>query len=288
MTEDQILSALDNYKSGYYCHFIDLGDAYSYLIDCRLNILSGDEQWAIVAERLGYNPRAGRILLELYYFGNCLTDLEHYNGQDTNYYMVYPVEDDQFFDTLDGESLNADARVWRVRGQQIELSRRKEDYAAAGIDLKEYESGEIRVEEAGRWLVTQYRNLFRATDEEIYKSLPGNLRKILVLDQWCHRDFNEIPQVALSDEQLRSAYELNKQFPQNQPFMDFDNFVELYRAQEQSNDSYNQEQWNDNRPSTYETWRLLAKVIATGDPSAYQPTLISNTHWRFWPESGSL
>jgi len=71
MTEDQILFALDNYKSGYYCHFIDLGHAYSYLIDCRLNILSGDEQWAIVAERLGYNPRAGRILMELYYFGNC-------------------------------------------------------------------------------------------------------------------------------------------------------------------------------------------------------------------------
>jgi hypothetical protein len=288
MTEDQILSALDNYKSGYYWHFIDLGHAYSYLIDCRLNILSGDEQWAIVAERLGYNPRAGRILLELYYFGNCLTDMEHYNGQDTNYYMVYPVEDDQCFDTLDGESLNADACVWRVRGQKIELSRRKEDYAAAGIDLKEYESGEIRVEEAGRWLVTKNRDLFRATDEEIYKSLPGNLRKILVLDQWYHRDFSEIPRVALSDEQLRSAYELNKQFPQNQPFMDFDNFVELYRAQEQSNDSYNQEQWNDNRPSAYETWRLLAKVIATGDPSVYQPTLISNTHWKFWPESGSL
>ncbi len=168
------------------------------------------------------------------------------------------------------------------------LSRRKEDYAGAGIDLKEYEPGEIRVEEAGRWLVTQHRNLFRATDEEIYKSLPGNLKKILVLDQWYHRDFSEIPRVALSDEQLRSVYRLNRQFPQNQPFMDFDNFIKLYRTQEQSNDSYNQEQWNDNRPSAYETWQLLAKVIAAGDPSAYQPTLISNTHWKFWPESGSL
>jgi hypothetical protein len=109
MTQDQILSALDNYKSGYYCQFIDLGHVYSYLIDCRLNILSGKERWAIVAERLGYKPRAGRILLELYYFGNCLTNLERYNGQDTNYYMVYPVEDDQSFDTVDGESLNSDA-----------------------------------------------------------------------------------------------------------------------------------------------------------------------------------
>lgn len=288
MTEEQILSTLDNYKWGYYCHFIDLGDAYCYLIDCRLNIFSSDERWAIVGERLGYNPRAGRIVLQVSYFGNCLTNLEHYNGQDTNYYIVYPLNDEQFFDTVDGECLNADARFWCVRGKEIELSRQKEDYVAAGIELKEYEPGEISVEEVGRLLVTQHRDIFRATDEEIYKSLPENLKKVLVLDQWYHRDFSEIPQVALSDDQLRSVYDLNRRLPQNQSFMDFDDFLKLYRTQEQSNESHNQAQWNDNRPSSYETWRLLAKVIATGDPSAYQPTLLPNTHWKFWPDSGSL
>lgn len=264
------------------------GHVYSYLIDCRLNIFCAGEQWAIVAERLGYNPRAGRIVLELYYFGNCLTRLEHYNGHDTNCYMVYPVEDDPFFETLDGESLKPDARFWRIRGQEIELSRRKEDYFAAGIDLIEYEPGEILVEEVGRLLVTKHRDLFRATDQELYKSLPENLKKLLVLDEWYHRDFTEVLQVALSDEQLRSVYELNRKFPKNQPFMDAEQFVKLYRAQEQSNQSYNEGQWNDNRPSAYETWRLLAKVIATGDPSLYQPSLLPNTHWKFWPDSGSL
>lgn len=73
LTEDQILSHPDNYKSGNYCHFIDLGDGYSYLIDCRLNVFKGDDdKWAIAAERLGFNPRGGSILLDIYYFGTLL------------------------------------------------------------------------------------------------------------------------------------------------------------------------------------------------------------------------
>ena len=63
MTEQQILSKLDDYKLGDYCQFIDLGHVYSYLIDTRLNIFRSDnDKWAIAAERLGYNPRADGIL----------------------------------------------------------------------------------------------------------------------------------------------------------------------------------------------------------------------------------
>jgi hypothetical protein len=126
--------------------------------------------------------------------------------------------------------------------------------------------------------------LFRATDEELYKSLPAGLKKRLVLDQWYHRDFNEIPQPTLGDEQLRSVFAFNKDSCQ----MTFEDFAQLYREQEQRTQTYNQDQWQDNRPSGYETWQLIAKVIATGDPAAYRPTLIPNTHWKFWPDSGSL
>ena len=282
MTEDQILSALDNYKWGYYCHFISLGQPYSYIIDCRLNVFLDGKNWAIAAERLGYNPRAGRIVLEIFYFGNCLRNLEHYNGQDTNYYAVYPVDDEAFYEATDGESLAEDGRFWLVRGREVELSHNKEHYTAAGIDLKEYEPGAIRVEEAARLVILGHRDLFRATDAELYKSLPRNLMKILVLDQWYHRDFTEIDQPEISDDQLM------KRFSQSQPVMDFDSFVQLNRTQQQSNESYNQAQWQNNRPSAYETWQLLATVIATGDPSAYQPTLAPNTHWKLWPDSGSL
>jgi len=284
MTADQILTNLDNYKTGYYCHFIDLGNGYSYLIDCRLNIFEDGDDWAIAAERLGFNPRRGCIELNIYYYGNCLTNLEHYNGQDTNYYTVFPVDDDDFWATTDGAALTGDGSSWRVRGQQVEINHQREDYAAAGIKLKEYEPGEILIQEVARLLVGRHSELFRATDEELYKSLPAGLKKRLVLDQWYHRDFNEIPQPTLGDEQLRSVFAFNKDSCQ----MTFEDFAQLYREQEQRTQTYNQDQWQDNRPSEYETWQLIANVIATGDPAAYRPTLIPNTHWKFWPDSGSL
>lgn len=44
----------------------------------------------------------------------------------------------------------------------------------------------------------------------------------------------------------------------------------------------------DERPSSNETFQQLARVLATGDVSLYQPTQPPNTHWRNWPEGGSL
>lgn len=41
-------------------------------------------------------------------------------------------------------------------------------------------------------------------------------------------------------------------------------------------------------PSSYETYRLIAEVLATRDPSRYKPTLKPNTHWSNWPEAGML
>lgn len=45
---------------------------------------------------------------------------------------------------------------------------------------------------------------------------------------------------------------------------------------------------NDERPSGSETFRLLAKVLATGDVDEYRPTLAPNTHWVNWPDGGTL
>lgn len=45
---------------------------------------------------------------------------------------------------------------------------------------------------------------------------------------------------------------------------------------------------DDERPSRSETFRMLAEVLATGDVAAYAPTLPPNTHWRNWPDGGTL
>jgi hypothetical protein len=242
----------------------------------------------IVATRLGFNPRAANITLDICYFGNCLSNLEHYNGQDINYYTVFPVGLAGFYKTDDDEVVRTDAKFWDIRGIKIEISYNKEDYMEAGIEVKEYEPGEISEERIGRLLITKHRELFRAAVQELYKSIPGNLKKILVLDEWYHRDFVEVIQPKISDEQIRKTYEFNKNLSEGKDIMDYETFFNLFRQTERLNISYNQDQWQSNRPSSYETWQLLAKVIATGDPSIYKPTLKPNTHWKYWPESGSL
>jgi hypothetical protein len=42
------------------------------------------------------------------------------------------------------------------------------------------------------------------------------------------------------------------------------------------------------RPSGSPTFQQLARVLETGDVGVYQPLTPPNTHWRNWPEGGSL
>lgn len=288
MTEEEILNTLDNSNDGYYCSFVDLGHVYSYLIDVRLNVFRGDNnRWAIAVERLGYNPRAGAIVLKINYYGNCLTNLEFYNERPTSYYSIHPIDFDNFIETIDGESLKLDAKFWLVRGKQVPLSHNKQDYKNAGIELKEYEPNEISAEEVGRLVVSQNRDLFRATDSELYKSVPPDLNKILVLDEWFHKDFQLQIRPTMTEEHLRQTFEFNKNLT-GLGGQTFDSFAQSFRHQELLNDDWNKEQWENNRPSSYETWQLISKVIVTNDASQYKPTLNPNTHWTNWPDSGSM
>jgi hypothetical protein len=44
----------------------------------------------------------------------------------------------------------------------------------------------------------------------------------------------------------------------------------------------------DQSPSDLESLRQLARVLETGDVSMYRPTTPPNTHWKNWPEGGTL
>lgn len=287
MTEEEILNTLDNSNDGFYCSFVELGHAYSYLIDTRLNVFCGDkDRWAIVVERLGYDPRAGAIVLDLNYYGNCLTNLEFYNERPTSYYSIHPIDYDNFNDTVDGECLKSDAKFWLVRGKEVLLSHNTQDYENAGIELED-EPNDISVEAVGRLVVSQNQDLFRATDNELYKSIPTDLAKILVLDEWFHKDFQLQTSPTMSDEHLRLTFELNKNLTGLEE-MTFESFAQALRQQQILSDDWNRKIWENSRPSSYETWQLIAKVIVTKEPKQYKPTLEPNTHWSNWLDSGSM
>lgn len=286
MTEEKILNMLDNSNDGYYCSFVELGQGYSYLIDSRLNVFRGEkDHWAIAVERLSFNPRVGSIILDIYYFGNCLTNLDYYNNRPTNYYSIYLI--DNFDDTIDGESLKIDASFWLVRGQKVPLSHKKQDYLETGIELKEFEPNEISAEEAGRLAVSKNRELFRATDGELYKSIPAETKKILVLDEWYHKDFLQQSQPAMTDKHLEQTFKFNKNLT-DLDGINFEEFAKSIKQQESLTENRNREIWEISRPSSYETWQQIAKTIATNDLTNYKPTLKSNTHWINWPDSGTL
>jgi hypothetical protein len=45
---------------------------------------------------------------------------------------------------------------------------------------------------------------------------------------------------------------------------------------------------DDDRPSGSETFQQLGHVLATGNLALYRPSRRPNTHWRNWPDGGSL
>jgi hypothetical protein len=45
---------------------------------------------------------------------------------------------------------------------------------------------------------------------------------------------------------------------------------------------------NGEMPSQSETFQMLAEAIASGDKHKYRPTQAPNTHWRNWPDGGTL
>ena len=45
---------------------------------------------------------------------------------------------------------------------------------------------------------------------------------------------------------------------------------------------------NAERPSANQTFRSLADVLISGDVSRYQPSGAPNTHWKHWPDGGTL
>jgi hypothetical protein len=167
------------------------------------------------------------------------------------------------------------------------LSHNKQDYIDAGIELREYEPNMISADEAARLVVPKNPEIFRATDKELYKSIPTDLKKILVIDEWFHKDFPLQITPTITDEHLRQTYELNKSLT-GLDGVSFESFGQTFRHKEMLDDEWNKEVWENNRPSSYETWQQIAKVIVRNDASQYKPTLKANTHWTNWPDSGSM
>ncbi|MFG2440548.1 DUF7003 family protein [Streptomyces sp. NPDC048508] len=157
---EEILTQLD--KSAAEFTFPDLGHGYFYAVDARMRLFCDLERWALIVETVGYNPRIANLVDVLHVFGNCLTagGPGFVNGD-----FLDRVENMGEIDNE--ESYAGDAPVV-VRGRPLTVD------AGPGEPL----------EDVFRRLVPEHRELLFADEDELRSRIPGDLPKVLQLEEW--------------------------------------------------------------------------------------------------------
>lgn len=239
----QILAVLDSCCDNFTFPMLDNG--YVYLAATRLSLYRTTEEWAMVIEVFGYNPRAWLPDTAIYAFASTIhnRDIPRSYGPreisnllthnpNNDFHPVYPIEQGDWQDDHD-YLVAPGATEILIRGQRQSIPA-PEEYSMLGIVLED--PPRVQSFELCRFLAHVHRDLVLATDEERRFSILPTMPQILQLDEWHHP-----------------------------------NVVD-----------------NTERPSRSQTFQQLAQVLATGDKRFYQPSQLPNTHWRNWPEGGTL
>jgi hypothetical protein len=166
-TAEQILAQLDDAAREYY--FADPEHPYSSAIDARLHLFRDDSRWALLIELVGNNPRAGNVVDVVHTYGNCLT--RGRPGYENEDFLSRVDNMDEIEDRDDPEYLHVDGGPIQIRNRRIPVS------ATAGDPL----------EDAFRKLTPQHRHLLLADETELRRRIPADLPRLLVLNEWWHR-----------------------------------------------------------------------------------------------------
>lgn len=234
-----------------YCFFMDLEHGYFHTANSRLTLYADGVHWAIVFEKNGYANRGGRIEFELNYFGNCLRTLDR-AGADDRY-----VCNAKYVTLADGEALQAIASDF----EQVSLDASRVIVRGQSVPLPPAMAG------FARWI----------PDIEDDKGFPGrpnfcDLARYLAFE---HADL-----CRATDAEKRMC------LPPDLPhLMMIDAWH--HRSYHHYRNGTDDELIGD-APSTYETFPLIAEVLAARDPSRFRPTLPANNHWSNWPVAGAL
>jgi hypothetical protein len=233
-----------------YCFFMDLEHGYFHTANSRLTLYADEARWAIVFEKNGYSNRAFRIDLELNFFGNCLRNLGR-AGESDRYTC-----NAKFVTLVDRDALDAIASDF----EQVSPAASAVKVRGQSVTLPSTKAGwakwvpdiddESVFERPTFWDLARFL-AFEYVD--LCRATDAEKRLCLPAD---------LPQIMTLDAWHHRDYSHYVNGPDNKLMGD--------------------------APSSYETFPLLADVLATRDPSRYRPTLPPNNHWSNWPEAGSL
>jgi uncharacterized protein DUF7003/Homeodomain-like domain-containing protein len=249
-TAQDIIEYLDDIEHITPISSIDLERPYIYTANSRLTLFADETRWAIVFEKSGYCPPAARIELYLNYFGNCLGNLR-------------PLGNSGMFS-------NSQTFVLIDQGELLRIGSNMEacadgDKVTFGVDVR------LR----DRYVKTP------DTKQGYQKLIPGIMTRdypkyVYFEDLIRHLAYEYEELCRATDEELRYCV------PHDLP-----KIMVIDQWHHKSYRVYNGDVLGD-PPSSYETYRLIAEVLETRDPSRFKPTLSPNNHWRNWPGAGSL
>ncbi len=219
-TAEEILSQLDHSATEF--SFPALDNGYIYPGDVRLSVYRDAQNWLMIIEHLGANPRCGDIDS----IQNCLhlygSNLHRRPGTANEDFLhpVHTLPDHPVFDDDYDFYVRSDAAYIVIRDETVKFDISLPALELKGIQLTNNQQADASV--LLRSLLPEYRDALLASNEELALRNPGGLPLWMQLDEWHHPDVvgNVLPSQSETFQMLASAIatgEKNKYRPIQPP-----------------------------------------------------------------------
>jgi len=276
LTARDVLDELDDDARGPGARFLDFDHGYNYHVDQRLSAYGDGARWVVVIEQLCVNPRHGSlggIMTLVYYHGNAVVLPPQPGWEDQPVQTLAVVEDGPggpLFEGREFQRVNLNAVDLRIRGRVVPIRTDPNYYWARNIEVETITHKQVdeMIEQVRRFLPPEHAEAQVKSFEEMRERV-GKFE----LDTW-HLARGLVPEHR--DLLLATESERRRGVPADLPLL-----LQI-------------DEWDHPRllekelPSSCESFKMIARVLASGDPGKYQPTEPPNTHWSNWPLSGSL
>jgi hypothetical protein len=270
LTQDEILRCLDlKEDNGFdYVFFPDFDNAYSYHVDQRLTAYGNRTRWVLVIEQVAVNPRGRGIETTLYFHGNAVVLPPQPGWGDRPVKSLYLIEDGANGPVFDlGDWVADGVSHVRIRGEAVPVRSDKEYYRARGIEVQVVSDADV---------AAFARAVRGKVSEDLLQRRLDLLRErvgVYRLETW-HVARGLVPEYR--ELLLATEEERREGVPEDLPRL-----LQI--------DEWRHPRFTDAEvPSRTESFPRIAEVLATGDARAWRPAEKPNTHWKNWPDSGSL
>lgn len=246
-TKEEILSNLDSLHPYKSIPAFDL-ETQTFVV-ARAHLYADRERWAIVLEEVKPGPGGD---ITIYSFGNCLINQERgglYGQYLSNISFYRLISETEFKRIVTGKYhslISKKISQVKVRDQVVSMVHDFDTYMKKRIPIIDYLTPKKHID---------YMAMLRLFEQEhpgLISATEEELRGLLPSD---------LPKLMKID---------------RWHFKDFYIFPTI-------NEDVNEE--HGDKPSSYETFQLMAEVLVTKDQSKWKPTLIANNHWRDQPNA---